>query len=437
MSESFEIHKFGGSCLRDARDLDRIADVLRHSPNQTVVVVSALWGTTDRLMRAAKEPRYAARLTKDLASQHLRFTPNLVDSPLFDVFQRVLDGIEDALEVLATEEKNDIAYNQLLASGERLSALVVAFSLQERGLDAHPVGSEDIGLCLNGTITATTVDLEKSARLLDRTALYGTPVVTGWFGQGRDGNIALLGRGGSDHTASAIGSLLDAERIVLWKDVLGIYPVNPRWGIECTPITYLGYAEAMEFARLDAPIIHPATVEPVYFSGIPIEIRHLYSYEQTELKTVIGPDIQEISVIKGVACIPKVACINVKTMYIHDSANALNEVLTEFRDEGLRICCFESTQHSMRFILPQHEVNKAVQCLKARFTEVSHTYAAAMVSLIGTNVEVIPSEIIESFEWSDTSFAKSTNAIHLLTQRTDTSRMLEELVQILNVANNI
>ena len=57
------IHKFGGSCLREPDDLDKIAEVIQED-EQAILVVSALWGTTDRLYRAAKDPRYASRLDK-------------------------------------------------------------------------------------------------------------------------------------------------------------------------------------------------------------------------------------------------------------------------------------------------------------------------------------------------------------------------------------
>ena len=105
MFEGTEIHKFGGSCLRDASDLESIACIVEEAEGQVVLVVSALWGTTDRLMRAAQEPRYAGRLVNDLASHHLRFVPTLIDSPLYDTFQRVLDGIEDSLAALASGER--------------------------------------------------------------------------------------------------------------------------------------------------------------------------------------------------------------------------------------------------------------------------------------------------------------------------------------------
>ena len=108
------VHKFGGSCLRDASDIEQISEILSNTQEPVIVVVSALWGTTDRLMRAAQEPRYAGRLVNDLASHHLRFSPTLIDSPLYDVFQRVLEGIEESLTALAIDRNDKRAYNCLL-----------------------------------------------------------------------------------------------------------------------------------------------------------------------------------------------------------------------------------------------------------------------------------------------------------------------------------
>jgi aspartate kinase len=427
--EAPEVHKFGGSCLRDRSDLERIAHIVHESDRPVVVVVSALWGTTDRLMRAAKEPRYAGRLVNDLSSHHLRFAPSLVDSPLFELFQGVLNGIEASLGALATNSNDSEAYNRLLAAGERLSALVIAHDLKQRGIDAHPLGAEDIGLCLDGIGTATTVDLVRSERKLDRKAFWGVPVVTGWFGEGTDGNIALLGRGGSDHTATALAALLKAQRVVLWKDVLGIYPVNPRWGIATSPIPYLGYAEAVEFANADATIIHPATVEPVYSIGIPIEIRQLAGHGQTGLKTVIGPDIEGPSYVKGVACIPRVACLDVRLKYTQDAAIALGNVLAELQENNVRICSFETTPNRWRFIIPQHDVKRSVELLNDHDVETTYAYFAAMLSFIGCKHRHDLQELLgdEARVEEDLLHVTETSA-HLLTQRVDITAMLDELM---------
>jgi len=423
------VHKFGGSCLRDASDIEQISEILSNSHDPVVVVVSALWGTTDRLMRAAQEPRYAGRLVNDLASHHLRFSPTLIDSPLYDVFQRVLEGIEESLTALAIDRNDKEAYNCLLASGERLSALVIAHGLSIRGLDAHPLGAEDIGLHLDGQGTAARVDIGKSREMLDRSAFHGVPVVTGWFGEGSDGNIALLGRGGSDHTATALAALLQAQRVVLWKDVLGIYPVNPRWGVQSSPIPYLGYGEAIEFANADATILHPATVEPVYEMGIPIEIRHLTQYKNGGMKTVIGPDIEATPNIKGIACIPRVACVNVEVRYSQDAALALSDLLQALNEEGIRICSFETTNTQWRFVFLQHEVALGVQLIKKRCTVVDYEYYPAMLSFIGCrDLTYLQDQLNEQQNSEATPLYQSATSIHMLSKRVAISRMLDEMM---------
>ena len=94
MNNSTIVHKFGGSCLRDNADLEQISNIIRDFPGRPVIVVSALWGTTDRLMRASNEPKYATRLVDDLRRQHLRFAPNIVNSEFGGMFESVLLGIE-------------------------------------------------------------------------------------------------------------------------------------------------------------------------------------------------------------------------------------------------------------------------------------------------------------------------------------------------------
>ena len=436
MNDELEIHKFGGSCLRDGTDLERIANILTETRQPVIVVVSALWGTTDRLMRAAQEPRYAGRLVYDLAKHHLRFSPTLVDSPLYDVFQRVLDGIEESLNALATDRNDRRAYNRLLASGERLSALVIAHDLSLRGLDAHPVGAEDIGLRLDGSGTASRVDLKASRAKLDRSAFYGVPVVTGWFGEGTDGDIALLGRGGSDHTATALAALLQARRVVLWKDVLGIYPVNPRWGVQSSPIPYLGYGEAIEFANADATILHPATVEPVYEMGIPIEIRHLMSYKENGMKTVIGPDIEAEPSIKGIACIPRVACVNAEVRYSQDAAMALSQLLQELKEADVRICSFETTNTQWRFVFRQHDVTKGVQIVQQHASSVVYEYFASMLSFIGCRDIEYLHNLLETEEATAALLYESVASIHMLSNRVDISRMLDEIMMLISPENN-
>ena len=125
------IHKFGGSCLRDSSDLDSISRIIKSQASKIVVVVSALWGTTDRLLRAANEPRYATKLVSDLRKQHLRFSPKIDQSIFADKFNKVLNGIDKSLFNLSKDPDSSVDVNTLLAAGERLSALVLANELRK------------------------------------------------------------------------------------------------------------------------------------------------------------------------------------------------------------------------------------------------------------------------------------------------------------------
>ena len=153
-------------------DIEKIAEVIR-GDEQAILVVSALWGTTDRLYRAAKDPRYAGRLVQDLSKQHLRFAPGLDSSKNAHLFSMVLHNLKDALHLLAQHPEDQSAMNNLLASGERLSALVVAHRLQEYGFDAYPLGAEDIGITLDGNFKRAASTFASSIKI-NRDTLHGT-----------------------------------------------------------------------------------------------------------------------------------------------------------------------------------------------------------------------------------------------------------------------
>ncbi len=98
MADEWTVHKFGGSVLRGAPDLDRLTDRVSESDGRNALVVSALWGTTDRLLRAVDDPAYADRLVADLRAHHLMFAPRLSSGRDGTRFERVLASMGIALE---------------------------------------------------------------------------------------------------------------------------------------------------------------------------------------------------------------------------------------------------------------------------------------------------------------------------------------------------
>lgn len=423
------VHKFGGSCLRDSTDLDRIAEVIQ-GDHQSIVIVSALWGTTDRLYRAAKEPRYASRLVHDLSAQHLRFAPGLDTSSNAHLFSLVLHSIKDSLRELAQRPKDQAALNRLLASGERLSALVVAHRLQQKGIDAYPLGAEDIGITLDGNYSATHVDLQASSTKLNRDTLKGTPVITGWFGEGHNGELAVLSRGGSDHSATAIAHLVEADEVILWKDVEGIFSINPRWGVRSDTIRYLGYQEAIELSLMDTPILHPSTIEPLIEFGIPLHVKRLHGKNNSNF-TTIGPKKQN-AYLKGIGCLPNVMSLGFSHNQVDAHQRHLVEILGKLAKEGINWWGLESRMGDSRLIVSQHDMHRAKEVFtKSNISPEIHQHLG-LISLIGCDEKML--------ERIDSTLEKADFSLTWLSKTSHSARVAldgEELAIALEVLNKI
>ena len=384
--DEFIVHKFGGSCLREGKDIDRIGEIIKSHQGRPLVVVSALWGMTDRLKRAANEPRYANRLVQDLIYQHLRFAPGLDEGPFAEFFQKVITGISKELLNYTSGEKSLNSENLILAAGERLSALAVAHRLRQNGFeDAHPVGAEDIGLRLKGVGRAKEIDIISSKQQLDIESLVGIPILTGWFGEGDDGNIALLTRGGSDHSAAAFANLTNASKLILWKDIDGIKRLNPRWGINTPTIPYLGYGQAAELSMHGTPIIHPATVLPLISEGIPIEIKNFHDPEGI-ISTTIGPDLDNEAIV-AIGCQPGVAVIT-------DDKPLSSELLAEIEYHGITPWSMNSTPEEMKIIMPLHDLHLIDSKISGKIV-----HKTAIISVIGKSHIPIEHELVSRNEY--------------------------------------
>ena len=385
MADEWTVHKFGGSVLRGAPDLDRLADRVSESDGRNALVVSALWGTTDRLLRAVDDPAYADRLVADLRAHHLMFAPRLSSGRDSARFERVLASMGIALEARRADPSDQRSRTQLLATGERLSALVVAHHLRRCGLDAHAVGAEDIGLVLNGRGEADSVDLAESESRFDRSALHGTPVITGWLGSGDDGDLALLGRGGSDHTATAVAHLLRARRVILWKDVEGIHPINPRWGLETAPIPYLTYEHAQMAATMDATVLHPATVGPCIMEGIPIEVRRLHDDTRGPPGTLIGPGVHANQGAIAASCTLDVRTVQISHPPAITPGASTAKVLSLLAAEGIGVHASTQWPDGARLILDAPRLDEATDVVHAAGSSVVDVgEASALITVLGS-----------------------------------------------------
>ncbi|MBU6427653.1 MAG: aspartate kinase, partial [Cyanobacteria bacterium REEB65] len=216
---SLIVQKFGGTSVgtidRIQRVAQRIAQV-RSEGHDLVVVVSAMGHTTDELL--------------DLLGQ-------ISDRPP----PREID--------------------MLLTTGEQVSIALVATALGELGVPAQSILGFQAGIVTEAQHTRAairTIDPAPLRTLLDQGIL---PVVAGFQGITASGEITTLGRGGSDTTAVALATALEADTCDIYTDVEGVYTTDPRIVPEARLLQEISYDEMLELASLGAKVLHPRSVE--------------------------------------------------------------------------------------------------------------------------------------------------------------------------------
>ncbi|HZA93867.1 MAG TPA: aspartate kinase, partial [Gemmatimonadales bacterium] len=167
--------------------------------------------------------------------------------------------------------------DQVVSRGEQLSALLVAAALEASGTRAEYVDALDV-IVTDDTFGHASPDFVATDRnaaavitpILARKAL---PIIPGFFGKTAGGDLATLGRGGSDLTATLLARALEAQRVSLWKDVPGLLTADPRVVPDARVIPKLHTREAAELAYYGAKVLHPRALIPLTGRNIPIYVR--------------------------------------------------------------------------------------------------------------------------------------------------------------------
>jgi aspartate kinase len=257
-----QVLKFGGAALADGNAISRACVLVsRFGGEQPVVVVSALAGVTDQLLKAsaaASEGRLDARA---LRIRHSSVVAQLGLPP--DLLERLWRDLHLLLtEIQQKRALPPVTRDLVLSFGERMSARIFAHALRQRGLAATPVDAFDLGF--------ETEPQPGRARLLDRVPervgqaleqVPGIPVVTGFLAKDSGGNLTTLGRDGSDLTAAVIAGAVNAYRLQFWKDVKGIHTADPRWVPSAVSLDQVSFGEARELAFGGAQVVQSASLQ--------------------------------------------------------------------------------------------------------------------------------------------------------------------------------
>jgi len=301
------VMKFGGTSVADADRIRGIAEIVRSGlDRRPVVVVSALAGVTDLLVRAEGEARGGGHeavepLLADLERRHRWALSGLVQTAkqrhhlgleidgAFEQLRQTLRSIRILGEASARTA------DSVFAMGETMSSTIVAAAFEEAGIPADWVDSRRV-LLTDDRFGGAAPDQEQvTARarevLAPLVARGRVPVLGGFVGATAAGETTTLGRGGSDTSAAVLGAALDAEEIQIWTDVDGLMSADPRLVPEARPIDRLSFVEASELAFYGARVLHPDCLTPAVRRGIPVRV--LNSMDPAAAGTVVVDRVEQ------------------------------------------------------------------------------------------------------------------------------------------------
>ena len=385
------VHKFGGTSIGSPERFTKVAEIIldHHKLDKinnfggSVVVVSAMNGVTDQLVRAARvaergEDNVWREIKAGLLRRHLEvvekvLTPGSVRLEIGGFVEDKLNELERFLRSIAMLGELTTRGRDVVSSfGEVLSSTILAALLRQEGVSSESVLATKLIVTDNhfgeaGLLYSLT--REKVRSVLTPLIVRGViPVVTGYIGSTEDGITTTLGRGGSDFSAAILGVGLNASEVYIWSDVNGILTADPNIVPQARTLDQLSYQEAAELAYYGADVLHPKTIRPVIENNIPLRILNSYtpSHSGTLIVRTPSSDRRTFPAIISTSGLSLIVVSCGEDLW---SLALAARVLQTLSDEGLQVMMFSQSfsEHSLNLIFRMQDQSHGLRVLRKAF----------------------------------------------------------------------
>jgi len=382
---SIAVHKFGGASLADADAVAHAVSIAKaQHPQSIIIVVSALAGVTDALLdgarrAAAGEDRVLRETATTLRERHRRIVTKLLRKAEqravldeIDAAMAELDALAHGLSIL--RELTPRTSDYIASRGERLSARIVAAVLTRAGARAQFVDALDVirtnGQFGNASPDLSATDRAARAALLPLVRRRITPVVPGFIGATPSGEVATIGRGGTDLSATLIGRALRAASVTLWKDVPGLLTADPRIVTDARVIPQLNAREAAELAYYGAKVLHPRALTPLARSSTPLFIRPFADPSAPGTEISARRTLTKYPV-KALSAVTAQALVTVTGNGMLGVPGIAGRTFTALHREGVSVSLITqaSSEHSICFTVPAASAETARASLTGAFAD--------------------------------------------------------------------
>lgn len=272
-----KVYKFGGASVKDSESIKNVCAIIEGGES-LVIVISAMGKTTNKLEQVVddylNENDYMTSL-QNVLDYHKNILEDLFldrEADIWETFEKISNY--GKLYLKNKPEKNyDKTYDQIVPIGELLSSKILSAYLLQIGVKNTWIDIRKTFIT-DEYFRKANLDWVKSEQNAKEHFKEDKTSITQGFIGGTDNNLmTTLGREGSDYTAAALSNMLDAQELVVWKDVPGILNADPRYFNEPKKMDHISYKEAIELSFYGATIIHPKTIKPIQNKGIPLYVK--------------------------------------------------------------------------------------------------------------------------------------------------------------------
>lgn len=323
------VYKFGGTSQATAERMKTVADLVTRDGHRKFVVLSAVSGTTDALIKMSALPSAEGKdFVEKMRQQYADYVDALLQKPELKnlAWQHLIstfDSIEEKIQMPTPRDER-----WFVAHGELMSTCLFYLLLSERGISAALVPALDFMRTSEGEPDMPVIKSLLKNTLSDagEKDIY---VTQGYICRNEAGEIDNLRRGGSDYSATIIGAAIQADEIQIWTDIDGVHNNDPRIVKKTSRIDELSYAEAAELAYFGAKILHPLCVRPAREANVPIRL--LNTLDPSAAGTIIRNNpASEMTGVKAVAAKDGITAINIRSSYMLMAYGFLRKIFEVF-----------------------------------------------------------------------------------------------------------
>ena len=270
--------KFGGASIRDSSKIENVFSILSSYKNEKIVIIfSAIANVTNLL-----EELVDLHLMNDLRKQHKLVEIHQIHLNIVkDLFEKnhsiynKLNNLIDELRVIIDKKPESgysFIYDQIVSYGELMSTKILNDYLNLRKFNCILLDARDL-VKTDSKYQNAKIDWSSTKKNIKKIKLDSPIITQGFIGSNTSNQTTTLGREGSDFTAAIFANILNADEVIIWKDVNGVLNADPRYFNDTILLSNLSYSEAIELAFYGAKVIHPRTIQPLQEKDIPLSVR--------------------------------------------------------------------------------------------------------------------------------------------------------------------